>query len=156
MTYFKIPLAVLATLLISACHSSKKSKGTASAAPAPSAPTAAARPSFSTTPVTTGPAFPPPVSKEIYEPRNEELVALQARYKDVTLETLKEGHAIYTKGACVNCHAAQSIYKYNDVHWKEIMDDMAEKARLTEAQKDAVYKYVLAIKATQPKSSNSD
>lgn len=86
----------------------------------------------------------------IYPPGNEELTALQAKYKDVTLQTLTQGHKLYT-GVCTNCHEAISIYTLREEKWKGIIDDMAFKANITDADKDAVYKYVLSIKATQPK-----
>ncbi len=66
-------------------------------------------------------------------------------------EKLKQGHAIYTAGACIKCHEAMSIYHFGETRWKDIIDDMAQKALIGDEQKDAVYKYVLAIKATQPK-----
>lgn len=84
-------------------------------------------------------------------PGNAELTAIQIQYKEVTLEKLKEGHEIYTTGACINCHGAANIYQYEVVKWKDIIDEMAPKAYLSDAQKDAVYKYVLSIKATQVK-----
>lgn len=87
----------------------------------------------------------------IYAPGNEELTAIQTQYKETTLEQLQEGHQLYTNGACVNCHGAKGIYQYDALAWKDIVTEMAKKARITAAQKDAVYKYVLAIKAVQPK-----
>lgn len=87
----------------------------------------------------------------VYAPGNEELTAIQTQYKETTLEQLQEGHQLYTNGACVNCHGAKGIYQYDELAWKGIINDMAKKARITLEQKDAVYKYVLAIKATQPK-----
>lgn len=97
------------------------------------------------------PEFSPALfSHGIYPPRNEELVAIQKQYADATMETLKAGHVLYTVGACTGCHGPQSIYKYSESQWKTIMDDMALKAQISAAEKDAVYKYVLAIKATQP------
>lgn len=87
----------------------------------------------------------------IYEPGNDELMAIQTQYKETTLAQLKEGYAIYTAGACVGCHDAKNIYKRPTAQWKGIIDEMAEKARLSPTAKEAVYKYVLAIKASQPK-----
>ncbi len=75
---------------------------------------------------------------------------MQADYKDITMQTLTNGYSIYT-GVCTNCHGAKSIYSRPAATWPAIIDDMAQKAKITDAQKDAVYKYVLAIKATQPK-----
>ncbi|MCW3103858.1 MAG: hypothetical protein JWO09_2298 [Bacteroidetes bacterium] len=84
-------------------------------------------------------------------PGDAELAAMQAQYKELTLEKLKEGHEIYTKGACVGCHGAVDVYSFGHAQWKDIIDDMAVRASITDPQKDAVYKYVLSIKATQPK-----
>lgn len=66
------------------------------------------------------------------------------------MATLQKGYSIYT-GACTNCHGTKNIYKHNENEWKEIIDDMALKAALNADQKDAVYMYVLSIKATQVK-----
>lgn len=87
----------------------------------------------------------------VFAPRNEELIAIQLQYKDVTLNTLKDGYLIYTQGACVSCHGAKNIYSYEESQWKHIVDDMAQMAAISDIEKDAVYKYVLSIKATQPK-----
>lgn len=88
----------------------------------------------------------------VFEPGNEELTALQSKYKELNMQTLKEGYAIYI-GACTNCHNAKSIYDRPEESWQGIIDDMAPKAKLTATQKDAVYKYILSIKATQPENS---
>lgn len=90
-------------------------------------------------------------SNGIYEPGNDELMAIQSQYKETTLAQLKEGYTVYTTGACVGCHDAKNIYKRNTAQWKGIIDEMAEKARLSPTAKEAVYKYVLAIKASQAK-----
>lgn len=84
-------------------------------------------------------------------PGNDELTAIRETYKEITLDRLKEGHLIYTQGACINCHGAKNIYLYDNAQWKYIIDDMAKMAEITDTQKDAVYKYILAVKATQPK-----
>jgi len=136
------PLKIITiTLIITACHSTKKSTSVTTSEPSVSVappPTASV----------SGPAFRKPADG-IYPPGNEELNAIKIQYADLTLEKLKEGHLLYTQGACINCHAAQNIYTYGETQWKQIMDNMALKARITEAQKDAVYKYVLAIKAAK-------
>ena len=111
---------------------------------------------LSSTGLTSNPVVKPPLlftkpANGIYAPGNEELIAIQTRYKNVTLDQLKEGHVLYTVGACVNCHSAINIYTYDETQWSDIIDNMAEKAYLSDAQKDAVHKYVLAIKARQPK-----
>ncbi|MES2133326.1 MAG: cytochrome c [Bacteroidota bacterium] len=140
-------LLAITTLIIAACHSSKKSTTSTTAATTATVPATATAP---TNTITAGPALPPKSKNGIFAPGNEELIAIQAKYKEVTMQTLTDGHAIYT-GVCTNCHGAKSIYNRAEDRWKGIIDDMALEAKLTEVQKDAVYKYVLAIKATQPK-----
>jgi hypothetical protein len=131
----RIAQVLIPALMIAACNASKKSVTSAtSSTPSPA-------PSFVYVKPATG----------IHPPGNEELTAIQLRFKDVTLNKLKEGYNIYTEGACVNCHGAKNIYNREEALWKGIMDDMAPKAKITDAQKDAVYQYVLSIKATQLK-----
>ena len=87
----------------------------------------------------------------IYSPGDEEAKEIRKQYKDVTVSQLKEGYNIYIAGACVNCHRPYNIYNIADNGWKTTLDDMAQRARISDAQKDAVFKYVLAIKSVQPK-----
>jgi hypothetical protein len=135
----KITLVVLLASSVAACGVFKKNRK-----PAP--PLVAAVPPAKET-------VPPPVPAKsrdgIFAPGTEELTAIQQRYKEVTLKTITEGYAIYT-GACTDCHRAKSIYAIPKENWHAIVDDMAPGAKLTAAQKDAVYKYIIAIKATQP------
>lgn len=135
----KISISII-ILIISACSATKKS--TTSSSPAAS--------TTATIPVTDNFLFTNS-PKGIQYPGDEELIAIQVKFKDVTLDHLKEGHEIYTQGACVGCHTAQNIYQKSEENWKPIIDDMSFRANLSDSQKDAVYKYVLAIKGTQPK-----
>ena len=84
-------------------------------------------------------------------PGDAELAAIQARYSNTTMDQLKTGYQIYTQGACVKCHNAKDIYRYDEARWQPIMDNMAMRAKLSDSDKDAVWKYVLAIKAMQGK-----
>lgn len=138
----------LAALLIAACHSSKKT--TSSVASTPPATTTAPTATVATAPVASGPMLPSKSKSGVFAPGEEELNAIQLTFKEVTMQTLTDGYAIYT-GACTNCHGAKSIYSRPTERWQGIMDEMAPEAKLTPVQKDAVYKYVLSIKATQPK-----
>ena len=135
MKLSNISSIAIAAVVIVACGPSKKSTGSA----ASTAPATATAPAVSAKP-----------STGIFAPGNEELIAIQARYKDVTMQTLNDGHALYI-GKCTGCHAAQSIYSRPEEKWPSIITEMAQKTKLTEAEKDAVFKYVLAIKATQGK-----
>lgn len=147
----KLTLLAISAIVISACSASKKSS-TSMASTNSSHTTESSANSANTTATANAPSVTKPANG-IYAPGNEELTAIQAQYKEVTLEKLNEGHVIYTQGACINCHGAKNIYKRGEANWKEIIDDMARKAKISEEQKDAVYKYVLAIKAVQPKEA---
>lgn len=131
---------VVSALVIAACSPVKKSAASSASAARVSTPTPASDDYLFTK-----------HADGISAPGDAELIAIQALYKDVTLEKLKDGHFIYTQGACVNCHNAKNIYQLEEANWKNILEDMAQKAAISDVQKDAVYKYVLSIKATQPK-----
>lgn len=149
MKRIKLIIITITFLSIAGCKSKKKVTSTVSSTTATSSTTTP----NSVTPTTGFSVFSNPAASSdgVYVPGEKELVAIQAQYTDVTLEKLKEGHMLYTIGACVNCHGAKNIYKREESRWKDIIDNMAEMAKITAGQKDAVYKYVLAIKATQPK-----
>jgi hypothetical protein len=137
-----IILISTAVVIFAACRATKQSTTT-------TAPAAPAQP-VASTPASTVMVGPQPKSTNgVYPPGNEELVAIQTKYPDVTLATLQQGHQIYTVGKCINCHGSKNIYKRGVDQWKDIIDDMAERAKISDTEKDAVYKYVLAIKATQ-------
>jgi hypothetical protein len=135
---------IAAVLIISACKSKKKT--TTSATTSTSTTTSA-----NTSTVSMGPMMPPKSTDGLYEPGEGELSAVQTQFKEVTMGQLKEGFVIYNYGACIGCHNAKNIYTRRVADWKGIIDDMAQRAAISEAQKDAVYKYVMAMKATQPK-----
>ena len=140
-------LICAAVIIFVACRATKNNATTASSVSASASTSTvtasqpAAQNSFESTKYTHG----------VYPPGNQELTAIQTKYSTVTLDVLQQGFTIYTIGKCINCHGSQNIYKYNEAQWKDIMDDMALKANISDAEKDAVYKYVLAIKAAKPK-----
>lgn len=80
-------------------------------------------------------------------PTEVQLKAIQVKYPDVTMQTLTNGHAIYT-GACTNCHGMKNIYKRSEESWKHEVDVMAPKAKISDTQKDELFKYILAMKAS--------
>lgn len=119
-------------IFIAACSTSKKSNTTTNNA------------------VTSKSTVDVAASKGIIAPGPEQLKAAQNQYKDVTLQTLSNGHSIYT-GVCTDCHAAKAIYTRDENRWEKIIDVMAKKSKLTDQQKDELTKYVMSVKATQPK-----
>ncbi|MFI5142142.1 MAG: hypothetical protein ACHQII_07280 [Bacteroidia bacterium] len=131
-----------AFVIFAACRTTKNNITTTTVTePTPTIATTALQNSFEATKYTHG----------VYPPGNQELSAIQPKYPDVTLATLQQGYTIYSVGKCINCHGSKNIYKRSETQWKDIIDEMAIKANISDAEKDAVYKYVLAIKAAQPK-----
>lgn len=129
-----VSLSALLGLAI-ACGSSQSNVAATTPPPPPPAPTVAVE----------------KPDNGVHEPTQKEYLAIQEKYINVSLDQLKEGYKIYSQGACINCHEAKNIYKRSDEKWGHILDDMAEKARLSDSEKDAVTKYVFAIKAGQSK-----
>jgi hypothetical protein len=140
MNTTKITVLTSILIIIAACSASKKS-ATSTADPAPASTVSKTAPTSNYFYIK---------ADGIQVPGEKELTVIQRKYKDITLEQLKEGHTIYTGSACIRCHDAKNIYELEEAKWKDIMDDMAQKADISDSQKDAVYKYVLAMKATQP------
>jgi cytochrome c5 len=87
------------------------------------------------------------------EPTEIQVKAIQPKYPEVTLQNLNNGYAVYT-GACTNCHGMKNIYSRSEASWKHEVDDMAPRANITDAQKDDLYKYILAMKASRSVSTN--
>ncbi len=146
---FKLSFILITLFVIAACHSKKKSTSTTSTATKSTTTSTTSTVTASTPSVAVSAAAKP--ANGIYPPGDEELTAVQATYKTATIQQLKDGHELYTKTACIQCHDAKNIYKRDTFQWRGIIDDMAKRANISDAQKDAVYLYVMAIKAAQPK-----
>lgn len=82
-------------------------------------------------------------------PGDAEVKAIQTKYADVTLQTLNEGYAVYS-GPCTKCHGQKNIFSRTEQEWEKEINRMAPKAKITEVQKDALWKYILAMKAARP------
>lgn len=133
----RIIVCITALAGIMACRSSKKTTNTAASGPVTSI-------------ANTSPAVAKPANG-IYEPGQEELAAIQVRFSDASLDQLKMGHIIYSLGACIQCHKAMNIYQRSEARWADILTDMAQRAGITAPQKEAVYRYILAVKAVKAK-----
>jgi hypothetical protein len=131
-------ILIILTLLTAMCRPGKKS--TASPSTAASAPAATGNSTVAST------VERPPSG--VYAPGEEELLAIQKTYTEVTMQTLTEGHSIYT-GVCTNCHAAKPIHPRTEDRWPGIIENMGNAAKISQREKDAVLKYVLAVKAVK-------
>jgi hypothetical protein len=146
-TYISV-FSVLGVLCIAACKTTKKSTSTATSN---SSNPPAAQTSTNGVVGPVGPLVPARSKDGINPPGEEELNAVKGQFSDATLVKLNEGYELYAKTLCLVCHNAKSIYKRGIGEWKDIIDDMSIRAKLTASQKEAVYEYVMAMKATQPK-----
>ncbi|MDP1800470.1 MAG: hypothetical protein Q8L81_03910 [Bacteroidota bacterium] len=132
---------VMIAIAIAACHTTKKSSTTTETTSTPVA---------TTTPTTTEPAKTSfSILSGSSAPGEQQVTAIQMRNPGTTLEQLTKGHSIYT-GECAGCHRVFSVYDYTQEAWPAIIDRMALKAGITEGQKDALSRYIFAMKATQP------
>lgn len=108
--------------------------------------TAAATPPPATETAPPPPPTPPGNGATVTDPFVQLALIAQSRWPDVTAKTMSDGRELYYNGACVNCHGAKKIARFSEEEWPSIMDRMAPKAQITDAQKDAVLKYVIAVK----------
>ncbi|MGZ3865174.1 MAG: c-type cytochrome [Bacteroidia bacterium] len=78
---------------------------------------------------------------------NESLIRVsKTRFPDITADKLNQGRSIYYGGACINCHGAKNISDWDEEQWSKILDNMAKEAKLTSAEKDAVWQFIIAVK----------
>lgn len=97
---------------------------------------------------TTASSEPKKAVEATLSPGDAEVKAILPRFSDVTLQTLNDGYAVYT-GPCTNCHGQKKIFSRSEESWQKSIDRMAPKAHLTDQQKDALWKYILAMKASR-------
>jgi len=97
--------------------------------------------------VVIGPVRP---TNGVYEPGAAEVAAIQAQFAGTTQEELLEGYKLYT-GTCTNCHQPKNIYNRAENRWPGIISEMSTRSHLSAKQSDAILKYVLSVKASQPK-----
>ena len=83
----------------------------------------------------------------LYPPGNSELLAMQKTDSSITIEMLNNGYAVYT-GPCTNCHGAKDVRMFSLESWPHIIDDMSEGANITDAEKDALSKYIFSVLAS--------
>jgi len=91
-------------------------------------------------------ATPSSTTKAVVDPNESLIRASKDRFPDITADKLNQGRSIYYGGACVNCHAAKNISNWDEEQWSKILDNMAKQANLTQPEKDAVWKFIIAVK----------
>ena len=61
---------------------------------------------------------------------------------NVSLEHLNEGRALYVN-KCSGCHSLKSPLKYSEKDWTKNLDEMQIKAKISDAQKELIYQYLI-------------
>jgi mono/diheme cytochrome c family protein len=83
-------------------------------------------------------------------PTEAQLTALKTKMPGASMDDLKKGRSIFY-GACTNCHGAKDVTGFTEEELKKTVDVMAPKAKLSPDEKDAVYKYALAVNLSAKK-----
>ena len=60
--------------------------------------------------------------------------------------TLREGRTLFVS-RCIECHTLPLVSRYDAVAWPWLVDDMAARASLKPAEREAVVAYILAVRA---------
>jgi mono/diheme cytochrome c family protein len=72
-----------------------------------------------------------------------------ARHADE--RTLNAGRDIFVS-RCIECHTLPVISRYPASAWPGLVDQMAKRADLKSAERDAIVAYLVAVRETQPPS----
>jgi cytochrome c2 len=84
------------------------------------------------------------------EPTDAQLTALKTKMPAATMDDLKKGRSVFY-GACTNCHGVKDVTGYTEGDLQKVIAGMSEKASLSDADKDAVWKYALALNLSAKK-----
>ena len=60
----------------------------------------------------------------------------------ISVENLKKGRALYANN-CASCHQLYLPNKYEAETWKHNLDEMQDRAKITDDQKKLVYDYLV-------------
>jgi mono/diheme cytochrome c family protein len=80
---------------------------------------------------------PPPVTPELSAVRTGQRA---------DLATLQAGRALFVS-RCIECHTLPSVSRYDAVAWPWLVNDMAPRAGLKPAERQALIAYILAARA---------
>jgi mono/diheme cytochrome c family protein len=80
---------------------------------------------------------PPPITTELARTGS-------GQHADVVM--LREGRALFVS-RCIECHTLPPFWHYRTEDWPQIVDTMAERAKLKRAERDAIVAYILTVRA---------
>lgn len=75
--------------------------------------------------------------------------AREAGYQDATLPQLARGRDLYVQN-CAGCHALFTPEQRTPEQWPDDVADMRQDTELTDAEADAVTRYLVAASARRP------
>jgi hypothetical protein len=78
---------------------------------------------------------PPPITTE--------LVHTGSGHPDLVM--LREGRALFVS-RCIECHTLPPFWHYRTEDWPQIVDTMAQRAKLKRAERDAIVAYILTVR----------
>ena len=70
------------------------------------------------------------------------------RASTTSLVRLERGRTLFVH-RCIECHTLPALWHYTPKDWEQIVNDMAHRASLKPAERDAVIAYILAVRATE-------
>lgn len=76
-------------------------------------------------------------------PSDAELTVAQKRWTDATNQSLSDGYMIFTT-RCNKCHSLKNIPKRTEASWEKTLAKMAPKAKLTDAEKETLKRYIFS------------
>jgi mono/diheme cytochrome c family protein len=76
---------------------------------------------------------PPPVTAEF---------ARAGAHQHVDLAALREGRTLFVS-RCIECHTLPAVSQHSATEWPRLIDEMAGRANLKSAERDAVLAYIL-------------
>ncbi len=70
------------------------------------------------------------------------------RASTTSLAKLRQGRTLFVD-RCIECHTLPALWHYTPKDWIEIVNDMAHRASLKPAERDAVIAYILAVRESE-------
>ena len=80
-------------------------------------------------------------------PVTSQMLAAPGRTEShATIAKLREGRTLFAH-RCIECHTLPPLWHYSSENWPGIVTRMSHRASLTDAQRDAVVAYILAVRS---------
>jgi hypothetical protein len=94
----------------------------------------------------TGYAPPPVTGKMAKTSAKQSAIGRTRRGEHVDLARLREGRTLFVS-RCIECHTLPAVTRHTATEWPGIVDEMAGRASLKPAERDALLAYITAARA---------